>query len=194
MRTTDETLDRYLRALDAVTPPRIRATDPAHPEFNAALWERVQDWKMTVERPWLGLVGPTGTSKTRIIYLALRQVARADAAAGRTFEPRWTDGPTFSRSVLAQFRGTDEQRVAAVEILDRVRGADVLVFDELGKVQASSAVVAEAFALIDHRHARNKLTVWTSNRSPQEACATWGEEYAATTAGRILEASTIFKA
>lgn len=188
------TLEDHNRRLDRITPPRIRTTDTAHRDFNRELWERVKDWQPTEERPWLGLVGDTGTAKTRTAYLAARAIAESDAEAGRDFSPAWIDGPAFSRLVMAQFRGNDSERYAAAEDLENLRGADVLIFDELGKVHPSAATVAEAFALIDYRHARNLLTLWTANRMPQAFCATWGEEHGAPSAARIVEASTTFAA
>jgi hypothetical protein len=50
------------------------------------------------------------------------------------------------------------------------------------------------FALIDYRHSRNLVTLWSCNSRPESLCATWPTEFAGPIAGRIVEASTIIEA
>ncbi|WP_367871657.1 hypothetical protein [Luteolibacter sp. Populi] len=173
-------------AVDRIIPPRLRLTDPADARFNSVLWDQVTAWQPTAEKPWLGLVGETGESKTRCAYLRLRQFAREAALAERPFHGAMISGMEFARAVVEQYREEGSGKV-----LREARTAGILVFDELGKVKATAGVMDELFALIDHRHAHNLVTIWTGNAGPQEFCTAWPEEYAGPGCGRILEASVV---
>lgn len=197
--------------VDGMTPERLLTPDIMHPEFNLDLWRKVTEWHPTREKPWLGIIGATGESKTRCAFLRLRQFAMADAQAwdGRGNAPNLDalaiSGMRFNKLVVEQHsnaalpgasltRSSASVGEVAAGILRKARKADILILDELGKVKPTAGTVNEFFDLIDHRSARNLLTIWTSNTRPEQFCAAWGEEYGAPGAGRIIEASTIFKA
>jgi DNA replication protein DnaC len=192
-QTRRERAAEFQAEVDTRTPERLRATNLDHPEFNLVLWEKVSAWDWSSEKPWLGLVGETGSSKSRIAYLTLRDFARSRGERGdKEFSFAVVSGPLFNRLVLSQF-SKDTSEEAARE-LRALRNAHVLLFDELGKVRPTPAIIDELFALIDCRHSRNDVTLWTSNTEPEVFCAGWPAEFAHPGAGRIIEASTIFKA
>ena len=199
------------REVDSLTPPRLRTPDIMHPAFNLALWRKVEAWKPTRERPWLGLIGGTGECKTRCAFLRLRQFALADGQAwhgGRDAPKRDAlaiSGMDFNRLAVDRYSKEHGKDVGlfgrAVSVGDMASGTlraarkvDILILDELGKVKSSPGTVEEIFSLIDHRSAHNLITIWTSNTKPEQFCAAWGEEYAAPGCGRILETSTVITA
>jgi len=200
-----------LNCVQSMTPCRLRTPDLAHPDFNPTLWQKVRAWCPTTQHPWLGLIGPTGTCKTRCAYLSLRQFADqcADQWDGEGRAP-WElnavaiTGMEFNRWCVERFsKEIGEVRSVGVSKspadnaahnLRRARTATRLIFDEMGKVRPTPGTIDELFALIDYRHANNLVTIWTSNREPQVFCTGWPEEYADPAVGRILECSTIIYA
>jgi nucleoside-triphosphatase THEP1 len=161
----------------------------------------------TAEKPWLGLVGEPGASKTRCAYLRLRQLGEEwTRKHGRPPKFEIVTGPEFKRYALDRFSkekvqstgwmatGTTPVSEIASASLREIKNADVLLFDELGeKIKATPAVIEELFGLIDYRHSENLVTIWTCNSSPEEFCGDWPPEFAGPIAGRVVETSTIFK-
>ncbi|MCX6880709.1 MAG: ATP-binding protein [Verrucomicrobia bacterium] len=198
----DEEREKNLAAINKKiteeTPPRFLATDTGHPAFNRMAWARIQAWKPTAENPWLGLVGATGTCKTRMAYLLAGRILvdmAAESAMRRCRPPsfEFVSAYDIGAAVLDQFR--DDRQAAALsrEFLSSVRKCRVLLLDDLGKCRFTPAVASEFFALIDHRHENNMVTLWTSNSSPEEVAATLPEDMAGPLAGRLNDCSTIFK-
>jgi hypothetical protein len=204
--------DAIVAAIHQQTPTRILATDHGDPRWNRELWEAVERWQPSVEAPWLGLVGEPGTCKTRALFAKLRQLAqarieKAGVTAGRMHSPTWAvvSGYAFKQHVMDQFSGVmlegawNAKPVAASDLakdaLRRFQTADILLFDEIGeKIKPSPAVMEALFALIDYRHSRNLVTLWSCNSRPESFCASWPTEFAGPIAGRIVEASTIIQA
>ena len=200
-----EKRERFVEMADKITPARILQTDVHSPLFNRALWAEVTKWKPTDEKPWLGLVGNPGEAKTRCAFLYLRQYAleRADQDC-KYLSCAVISGMDFNRLAVERFSkekissGGYGAPVAVAEtaasVLREARNARLLLFDELGKVRSSAGTIDELFALLDYRHSENLPTIWTSNRTPEEFCTAWPEEFAGPAAGRIIEASTIIRA
>lgn len=180
------------------TPPRYQATDTKHQDFNLRLWEKIQSWSPTTDdsRPWLGLTGSTGKSKTRCAFLLLPEIALAMVRPLTTPDHippipsiAVVTGYEFAELVHDQF--ADDSKAAAKKQLSRLRKADVLLIDDLGKQRNTPAVAKELFALLDHRHAANLATLWTANATPESIVAGMDADLAAPLAGRIRECSHI---
>lgn len=188
-------LEKLTSDIIAATPLRFRQTDSNHPLFNRPLWQRIHDWDPTDERPWLGIVGPTGTSKTRCILLRLGTLLKG------MFEPtkhpeKLPNIPKFK--VISAYRFGEAVAAKATDIKDdamewlhQLRTADVLVIDDLGKQRNTQAVSAELFALIDHRHAHNLPLLWTANTLPERIASGIPEDLATPLVGRLRECSLI---
>lgn len=183
--------------IDRVTPPRYRATDPDHPDFNRQLWQHVMAWQPTDRTPFLGLVGPSGASKTRCAYLKLKSLVMASVDHGKAATWAAVTAGEFGETVLGQFRKTSAVRdlhdrdpqAAASSYLKSLRRSDIVLFDDLGKGRATPAVTEELFHLIDHRHAHNLPTLWTANSSPEAIVTGMSEDIAGPLAGRLIECS-----
>ena len=182
-------------------PPRFASTDTQDPRFNRDLWQRVKNWRPTAEKPFLGLVGEPGASKTRVAYLLLQRLI-VEGCAGRVIPTHHgIDAGEFGEIVLAQFRkstglrdlsDTDPQG-KAVANLKYLRQCDFLLFDDLGKGRTTPAVTEELFRLINHRYAHNLPTLWTANRPPEEIAAGMPDDIAGPLAGRLIECSSMPK-
>lgn len=190
-----------------MTPPRYQLTDVKHPAFNRELWRQVKDWKPSDELPFLGLVGESGACKTRIGFALFKRLVIGQV------KPREGDShpvrimvPTFmaltstglARLVGAQFATTghrdlwdNDARGDARANLDRIRVADFVLLDDLGKAKNTPAVAAELFAIIDHRHAHNLPTIWTANSTPEEIVQGMSADMAGPLAGRLIECSNL---
>lgn len=201
-----EALERKIAAtadrIDALTPARYRATDIAHPSFNRRLWQQVRTWRPTEEIPWLGLVGESGASKTRIAHLLLREIVLASIRSNgteSTFEI--TSGYEFASFVRDQHsrhmpeprRLHDDRTVGEVArgFLDWVATTGIVLFDDMGKARNSPAASAELFAFIDRRHSQNRAMIWTSNSTPEAIVQGMSEDLAGPLAGRLIECSNI---
>ncbi|MEI6177998.1 MAG: hypothetical protein WCS43_13990 [Verrucomicrobiota bacterium] len=185
------------------TPARYRDTDIQHAGFNRKLWNRVKVWRPTSEIPWLGLVGESGASKTRIQYLLLREIM-IESIDGKGHSPLSFEIATayeLSEAVRNQYSkrrpeghsfnddSTEGERSRAY--LDRMATAGILLLDDLGKAKNTPAVASELFAIIDRRHAENLPMVWTANSPPEQIVSGMSPDMAGPLAGRLIECSTI---
>ncbi|MGC4017653.1 MAG: ATP-binding protein [Luteolibacter sp.] len=173
----------------AVIPERYRMSDVTHPTFNVRLWTGLQSWQPTKDKPWLGIIGGTGMCKTRCATLLL------DAAilAGTSRHPAFLTSYQLTRATQNQFSENKGEAAAAREQLASTRESDWLVLDDLGKARHTPAVAAALFAILDDRHARNAVTLWTANSTPGEFTRDMSPDIAGPICGRLLECSEVFR-
>ena len=193
---------RTIALVAEATPARYRATDLSHPGFNRALWNRLKDWQPTPEKPWLGLVGATGTCKTRIAYLLA--AAYLEEITSSCYSPSFalTTAYDIALAVTEQYGNRqfatrslcdDTPADAARGTLRRIRVADLVLIDDLGKGRFTPAVAGEFFGIIDHRHAHGLAMIWTSNSAPQEVATGLPQDMAGAFAGRLVECSRLIQ-
>lgn len=202
-RELKEGIDNYIALIQGKIPPLFRSTDIDHPRFNRRAWEKLKTWRPTPEKPWLGLIGGTGTCKSRIAYRLALDIAREWAADGSSPKVVFTPAHEITAATWAQFGGRQhdtrpswDERTPAQQargFLDAVREADLLLIDDLGKGRLSPAVAAELFALIDHRYVNQLPTLWTANSTPEEIAASLTEDMGAPLAGRLNDSSRIIR-
>jgi hypothetical protein len=191
-RKIDEISRRARESAHHATPAIFCATDTSHQKFNLKGWQKVNGWSPNAEKPWLGLVGETGTCKSRIAYLlAAAEIERMATAMER--EPSFQFVAAYEISELvgqltaSSFQTKDEARAD----LARLRDARLLLIDDLGKGRMTPAVSAEFFALIDHRYCHALPTIWTANSLPDTFAAAMLADMAAPFAGRLNDSSRI---
>lgn len=194
----EESRSRLLKSLNDDTPPRYQATDTSHADFNVKLWNAIKSWRPTDEKPWLGLIGPSGKCKTRCAFLLLHDIVKQDfdqstepADRRRTIDFECVESYTISRAFIAQYDNDFEVKNPAKVFLKRIRRADLLILDDFGKAKNTPAFSAELFAILDHRHAHNLTTIWTANSKPEDLVAGMSEDMAGPLAGRLIECSRI---
>lgn len=180
--------------VDRATPQRFLNTDVAHPSFNRKAWGKISAWRPTEERPWLGIIGPSGLCKTRMAYMVAKEILIE-------LEQRHADfvfiGATDLRqTILNGYSSDDETKAESVELLDRAMKCDLLFIDDLGKGKFSPAVAEGFFRILNHRHDYNLCTIWTANSSPQQIASMLPdilvEDMSGPFVGRLVECSSIY--
>ena len=193
--------ERRQLVLDAVaseTPTRYRATDTSHPDFNAGLWDAVKAWRPTEEKPWLGLIGPSGACKTRIALMLMRDMAleqfdnSSEPVMHRRTSFEYVESYTASRAVSDQYSDDSQEKHDAKALLDRLsKMRGLLVLDDFGKAKNTPSYAAQVFAILDSRHAHNLPLIWTANNPPETIVQGMSEDLAGPLAGRLIECSRI---
>ncbi|MFN4805705.1 MAG: DnaA ATPase domain-containing protein, partial [Akkermansiaceae bacterium] len=97
----------------------------------------------------------------------------------------------FMDLVTAIYSEYRHKKHNANDVLNRIRHANVLLIDDLGKQRNTPAVSSELFTLLNYRHEENLTTVWTANINPEEIVSGMTSDFAAPLAGRLRECSHI---
>ena len=186
--------------ITAMIPPRFLATDIDHESFNRKAWDKIRNWRPTAEKPWLGLIGDTGESKTRFSYLIAETIAMEIAARYRGASFIFTTSQGIKDSIMQQFsKDTGPRDIwdrssqdKARWRLESMRTCDLLMIDDLGKARATPAVAEELFSIINHRHDHNRPMIWTANSTPEELASHMPPDMGAPFAGRLVELSKLY--
>lgn len=141
----------------STVPKKYQDTRLAHPHFPRKLWEGLANWPL--ERS-VGLIGPSGRCKTRVLALLARRAIASDQFVG------WCPATSFQWA--AQNQWDDGQGGDAKKWLRRWQDCAVLFLDDLGKHRWTEAVESEFFALIDLRSSRGLPMHWSMNPLPED--------------------------
>lgn len=118
----------------------------------------------------LTLSGPPGLGKTHLGVAALWYVLQHSRQSARYSQ--WTD-------TLAQLKTSAARRDhAAADVIDELKGADVLVLDEIGVRPGSEYDLGVLFDVVDHRYREQLPTIVCTNATGDQACAMMGERVA----------------
>ena len=101
--------------------------------------------------PFLVLQGPIGTGKTHLAQAICRRITHRDRI------------PTFTKEVAFSSEWQKAEYNERTEVVDRLRVADILVIDDLGKVKATEAWGRALYEIIDYRWCQALPTLLTSN-------------------------------
>lgn len=141
----------------ATVPKKYRETDIAHRGFPAAIWKRLRSVDLNRS---IGLIGPSGRGKTRLLALLAKRAIADDLFVG------WCPATSFQWAAQNQW---DENHGGDVKKwLKRWQDCNVLFLDDLGKHRWTEAVESEFFALIDLRSSRGLPIHWTMNPLPDD--------------------------
>jgi DNA replication protein DnaC len=99
----------------------------------------------------------------------------------------------YAEAIRTQFSSDSEVSEAAYSVMKKAKTVRWLLLDDLGKSTHTPAVASALFALIDHRHNENLVTIWTANSKPAEFLANIPSDLADPLRGRLLECSTTFQ-
>jgi len=141
----------------ATVPKKYRETVVSHPNFPAAIWTGLKS--LGIERS-IGLIGPSGRGKTRLLALMAKRAIASDLFVG------WCPATSFQWA--AQNQWDDVNGADAKKWLRRWQDCNVLFLDDLGKHRWTEAVESEFFALIDLRSSRGFPIHWTMNPLPDD--------------------------
>ncbi|MGB0143579.1 MAG: ATP-binding protein [Akkermansiaceae bacterium] len=168
-----------------IIPPQYFDTDLQSEEFNHQLWQKVADFSFSKPRLWLGIVGESGSCKTRSACQKLKEeILRS--GSGHFL-------PALELGNFASNQQTAEQREAFYNEKKKAKECALLVLDDLGKLgpTPTPARAKVLFEILEHRLSYNLPLIWTANLSLEETFRCYPEEYGPTTSGRLLEASHI---
>ena len=144
---------------EKVIPEKYRATDPAHPDFNRPVWAVLRG--VDPARKAVGLIGPAGRCKSRMLALFAKRLIASDTFVA------WTSSNRFQWAAQREF--DDREGPEARQLLRRWSEARVLILDDLGKQRWTDTVEAAFFSLIEARSAATLVTHWSMNPSPLDA-------------------------
>jgi DNA replication protein DnaC len=144
-------------AWTSTIPRKYRETDTSHPRFPKSIWKSLRTWPLDRS---LGLIGPSGRGKTRLLALLAKRAIADDLYVG------WCPATSFQWA--AQNQWDDEHGHDAKKWLRRWQDCHILFLDDLGKHRWTEAVESEFFALIDLRTSRSMPILWTMNPLPED--------------------------
>ena len=139
-----------------ICPPLYQDNDlaklPLHPE----ILTRVLNWKIGPKG--IALAGPTGGGKTRAMYMLLERLHQE----GRFVTA--ISAKQFERYVHQMFDKENDAR----EKVRRIRRAEILFIDDIGKEKYTERVESEFYDLIETRSANLRPIIWTANTNGPE--------------------------
>jgi hypothetical protein len=144
---------------EKVIPEKYRATDPRHDDFNAPVWQHLRG--LDPARQSIGLIGPAGRCKTRMLALLAKRLIASDTFVG------WTTANRFQWAAQREF--DDREGPEARQLLRRWKEARVLFLDDLGKQRWTDTVEAAFFDLLETRAGANLVTHWSMNPCPTDS-------------------------
>lgn len=156
-RTAERAREKREAAWLSTVPKKYQDTKISHPDFPRKLWEGLAHWPLDKS---VGLIGPSGRCKTRVLALLAKRAIAADMFVG------WCPATSFQWA--AQNQWDDQQGGDARKWLRRWQDCAVLFLDDLGKHRWTEAVESEFFALIDLRSSRGLPMHWTMNPLPED--------------------------
>ena len=154
-----EALERNRERWNGIVLPLYADTEINHTTFNLPLWRSVEDWSPR-DGMGVGLVGPSGSSKTRIAYLLLEK----SCMESRTIAA--VPAREFVHLSQGQFRNNGENGFSRK--LKQWESADLLLVDGLDRVTKwSERTEGDLAGLLECRHERKHAVIWTTN-APSE--------------------------
>jgi hypothetical protein len=150
---------RRTKTWEQVIPEKYRATDLGHPDFNRAVWQILRG--IDPLRQPVGLIGPAGRCKSRMLALFAKRLIAADVHVS------WTNANRFQWAAQREF--DDREGPEARRLLARWKTTRVLMLDDLGKQRWTDTVEAAFFDLLEYRSSHALVTHWSANPNPTDA-------------------------
>lgn len=158
-----------------ICPPGYQDTVPARLGCGMSVIARVEQWTPAAGRGLL-ITGDSGRGKTRLMWLAARQLCRAGVCVGAI------DDPTLSVSysdALGRGEGMDF-------IADLLRPS-VLLWDDFGKAKASDRYRELAYIIIEKRMAALKPMIVTTQLDGGDSNDIFGDRDGSALVRRLRE-------
>jgi hypothetical protein len=172
--------------IEGPIPPELRETRVDHPEFNRPLWEAVRRWTAGPDSEWLGLIGPAGGCKTRILaLLAMRGIRAGQRVA-------WTSAVKLQTEAERSNSRDHVLAANAREHLLECQYAPVLVIDDIGKNTWDSRFERHFFTILDHRRNYRLPVLWSANIHPEGFSEVMSKVNAGPIIGRLMDKTAVF--
>lgn len=175
--------EAWIEKWNEVCPPLYRRTDLSR--LPKAGLEAIQRWAYNDDGIGVGIIGAPGKCKTRLIYELGRRI-HMDKKKVKAISS--TD---FSALCSGMFTGSDDNREHCEDSLHRIKTADFLIFDDIGKQKFTERVEMEFFGLLELRTSYLLPTFWTANAGSKELSAMMSRDRAEAIIRRLTEFSTI---
>ena len=173
LKAEDERREAWERFRRSGVPERYRAASLADCP------QAVQDWAASIQGAdkggWLVLAGSNGTGKT----YAAAAVANANNARSVRF--------TTCQAILGEIYDSFSSPERAEAVLYRYTNCRLLVLDDFGKERVTGDSAQRFFRLIDSRWSNQKITVFTTNLTPQQLRQHFAQGGGADIAAAILD-------
>jgi len=152
---------------EKIVPEGYRLTDISHEDYPTRHHQAVLNWSRGGKadarhdrKLALGLIGPTGRCKTRLMAQAIKR----KIWAGDWCE--WVNTSNFAWCCRSQWH--EDKGRQAQAWLRKFRDCDFLALDDLGKGKLTETIGAELFDLLEHRTSHLKPFIWSANATLEE--------------------------
>jgi DNA replication protein DnaC len=161
-------------------------TDTAHPDFPMEVWRALKQWRPGKRGNWLGLVGPAGKCKTRLMALYAEMAMRLGVSL------MWTTATRLHTESISLKSRNHRIQAAAMEHLADCLHAPYLFIDDLGKNEWGREFEGQFFTILDHRQNFRMPIIWSSNAHPEEFSQVLSDLNRGPIIGRLIERTDIF--
>lgn len=194
--TTDRTHEhhmavrnRRIKRWEAICPRLYADTDPNHPDIPQDLLKKVMKWEFdpATGGKGIGIVGPSGKCKTRLLYLLLKELCIDEG-----WDVYAVRAASFARAASNAFANDEKIRTDAQKILHACRNAQVLLFDDLGKERYTDRVEMELYDMLEDRTSELLPVMWTANTTADGLHSRLSEDRGEPIIRRLAEFSHIY--
>ncbi len=168
----------------ATIDPDLMETDIQREDFNGDLWRVVSRWRPEKDF-WLGLVGESGTCKTRCMALLACKAIRVGVRV------TWTTANRLKDAVDDRKDRDKSISQVARDHLKSCKYAGWLFLDDLGKNEWGSAFESQLFQILDFRKNNHLPVVYSSNAHPEAFSQVLSPLNASPIIGRLLDRTTL---
>jgi DNA replication protein DnaC len=165
----------------SICPKLYQSSDPAR--LPAGPLARAMAWQYGARG--LILTGETGKGKTRIAWLLLRRVLIEDVKRLRFY---WFDCVGFGHAIGQHYKDEDAEKW-----LEKLGTADLVFFDDLGKLKLTERAETELFGLVERRCANELPMIVTTNDTGDSLAARMTENRGPAMMRRLREFCDVIK-
>lgn len=121
------------------------------------------------------LHGKWGTGKTHLAVAALRKITYDHIDDGEGWKPYFSDWTEHCSAVQQSWDNDNSAGLTEGQLWGLMKGADVLVIDDLDKRQPTEWAMGKLYEVIQHRYMREKPTIITANHSIEQLQRIWSD-------------------
>lgn len=162
-------------------------TDTEHPDFNLPLWKLVRRWRPGPHGNWIGLIGPAGTCKTRILGLLSDMIIMQGNRL--TFTSAMRLHAEATNNIRSRERNVSQ---VAREHIAECMTTPWLIIDDLGNNEWSKEFESQLFTILDHRKNYRLPIGYSSNAHPEQFHQLITSVNPAALIGRLTDRASLF--
>ena len=147
------------------------------------LQKAVSEWQFS--HRGLGLIGTSGSCKTRAAVLILQRMAEEGKSV------MFLTATSMAQAAIDQFHNDQKRKDEASNLLDRALSTSVLLLDDLGKNRMTDRSEETLYEILEHRTSWEQPTIWTSNSGARDLHERFSKDRADAILRRLIEFSTL---